>query len=798
MNKMADEAAPDSFRYMNCNDPAQKYLSMPSMGNQSSICYGETFVDTKKWSENASDMPLTAAYESSVATQDEKIRRHLFENSYFTDFNAARARNIDSSAERFTASSAEQFSDLRQVSEQQNGEWRRQQFGENGTVFDVEVSVSSAGALVEVTLANHSIHSSFKPVTRTSTERKPTPPAEAELEPSPTPSQSGEQENLLTSEKTHFCPIKQTYPDGYTFEISDEWDEIRYERSASGTMYVDSEVYREYYVYDEEGNGGRLRVKDSPSARPPSGPAPFVLKYCVKQNEKSVQTDSVPPKLSAIPPGAKVLRARPQRKDMRHRESRHVIADDAVDLLGADFLNMDEWTMAENQKKCNSNIEKVHALWEHCDACSNDVVSMPANRLLRDELSAEGDEIMSDLKYMQNLYIGNDWEEEDAEMVVDSTVDDDDGLVTPLKANAGAGDDGAGASAHSLEKDDDDGYSDAQTKHIYYNVNKLISDLLQPEKAMTLVQAISEKCNSRIARLPATVKPGNAERIDGAHGRVRAVGASDACTGSLGGLWASNDNSIWRKDHSNEQQSIWSNGSAHDANMNDVKGACIQSQGANQWEHANLEKIWAAEVEPAELGANYHRKRIKEVAKAESGDLQQAYTISVDDKEALQKFIDLANNQSSVTVEHLDHSHVSEALKCVPNIKNRHDRKRRHSATSENVFETSVYVLRPRDRIAAQKQVPTEAECDSSTSPDGGADPSSMLNFITCKYWTTDPACFNDKDNDNNNNENINVDSHLPRCFMPFDQVNMETEAALHPTSILKHVAAMVARPLTR
>lgn len=63
-------------------------------------------------------------------------------------------------------------------------------------------------------------------------------------------------EDLLTSEHARFRPIKQTYSDGYTFDISNKLDHICYERSPSGMFYHDSDVYREYYVYDDEGNGG--------------------------------------------------------------------------------------------------------------------------------------------------------------------------------------------------------------------------------------------------------------------------------------------------------------------------------------------------------------------------------------------------------------------------------------------------------------------------------------------------------------------------------------------------------------
>lgn len=154
--------------------------------------------------------------------------------------------------------------------------------------------------------------------------------------------------------------------------------------------------------------------------------------------------------------------------------------DDIMD--GSYLMNIDGWTLAENRKRCQNN-NNTHALWEHCAACTNDVVSLPANRLLKDELSADGDEIMSDLKYMQNLYIGSDWED-------DCEEDEDCDGLQPLESSIN--------NSFCLVDDDDDGYNDEQANHIYSNVSKLISDLLQPERAKTLVQAISDKCKGPV------------------------------------------------------------------------------------------------------------------------------------------------------------------------------------------------------------------------------------------------------------------------------------------------------------
>lgn len=112
----------------NCVESQQKYFSMPPMKSNnhqsSSICYGETFLDTKKWSENASDMPLGVSCDTSmIAKQDKKIRNNLFQNSYLNDYNAITAINIESNVDQSTKSSAEEFLNIQQISEQQNGKF---------------------------------------------------------------------------------------------------------------------------------------------------------------------------------------------------------------------------------------------------------------------------------------------------------------------------------------------------------------------------------------------------------------------------------------------------------------------------------------------------------------------------------------------------------------------------------------------------------------------------------------------------------------------------------------------------
>lgn len=732
----------------------------------------------------------------------------------------------------------------------------------------------------KVTLANHSSRSGFKAV-------QPKPKtdhivAASIVSPDVKPFQSQpsiEEENLLTSERTHFRPIKQTYQDGHTFEISDELDEINYERSASGTMYLDSEVYREYYVYDDEGNGGSRFQMANKSATSSSAAAamaaPFVLKYCVKQNEKSCQTDVVVPQPQSH---GQLKKLTQYRTEMLQRGRRNeVTSGQLASEMGDDAdeqLSTQRWSWAENRNKCNNN-NNAHALWEHCATCSNDVVvSMPANRLLKDELSADGDEIMTDLKYMRNLYIGSDWEDDDD---VDDDVDGDgDGNETETMAddyddhgqlmmqlptkNATKldGSNGMGVGVTVADKatdnandddDHDDGYSDTQTNNVYYNhISKLISELLQPETARTLVQAISEKCagnssnngrinHSHLGRL--TNNDNNTDNHNVTADDVVDVGVvanncrsdgggdgnnnNDSGNGNgndafFGSLWDNNDNSIWRKQPPNNTNgSIWSNatvannhtnGIAYDANMNSIDQGManrnyehLKMAYENTWEHSNLEQLWSSTVAqnhpPIDTfsanTANQHRKRIRDTNDDQSMNAAAKLLSFINEPNRMDSF----NFDASINVKScLLHHHE----KCL--AKNRSDRKRRHSATSQNVFETSLSSC-------------AFAQCEASNRHKKLP---SATNIIMCRYLTLDATCFRggnidmdfDFDCENHNNNNNNNDStgddfnssldYQTQCFPSFANHYQSTgiNAPLHPTSILKHVAAMVARPLTR
>lgn len=715
-----------------------------------------------------------------------------------------------------------------------------------------------------------------------------------------------ENEDLLTSERSRFRPIKHTYTDGHTFDISDELDEIDYERSASGTLYYESEVYREYYVYDEEGNGGSRCGADRTSSS--AKDSEFALKYCVRQNDKCCQTDDVPPNCSVSPPNVSMLLAKANRmlqfnslrspNDNQSMENQMVYfrnsgmnqsqlisvqqlrdnftdsMDQSVDVSQDSYANMDGWSLAENRRRCNNN-NNAHALWEHCAACTTDIVSMPANSLLKDELSAEGDEIMSDLKYMQNLYIGSDWEDENDSDC--DCVDEDDGLMQSLEPKTmnkklnlpiDAGNDDAVG----------DGYNDelSTSSHIYSNVNKLISDLLQPENAQNLVQAISEKCQSQIGRITTEESSQNdafinenqndhstkdAQQTKSVPGCSLSVNNTNSNTNYFGSLWANSDNSIWRKDQTVETESIWSNAVQTDGGKTIKQfGAKPLSKLCDQWEHSNLEQIWTkTPLDPDECARSSDDVEMKNADQMLCNTDSTIYTtVNTDggcksfaqpttstiandnNQNALEKFIELikqANrktdtNESTLpatkqvencttTHQHHHQHHATGDMNRL--INNRFDRKRRHSATSQNFFDHVKYALPNCDEIDGTKKLATKTANDYDDTKlildgDGNVDDDSLrktTTIITCKYWTaTDSFCLTSTlafNNNNNNNSILKNNGNIFTCYQHQQQllqqqskdqlINTMTgndSLTMHPTQFFKQVAAMVTRPLTR
>lgn len=133
--------------------------------------------------------------------------------------------------------------------------------------------------------------------------REVQPPAPApEPPPAPNTDSSKEEEDLLTSARTHFIPIRQepaprqqqhqstNYADGTTFAIPTSLDQIIYTRSESGALYIEDEAsmdsppkYMEFKTKEiQKGTEGNFEELMD-----------FVPKFRVSQNEKCCQTEQM-------------------------------------------------------------------------------------------------------------------------------------------------------------------------------------------------------------------------------------------------------------------------------------------------------------------------------------------------------------------------------------------------------------------------------------------------------------------------------------------------------------------------
>lgn len=599
---------------------------------------------------------------------------------------------------------------------------------------------------------------------------------------------NAEEENLLTSERTHFRPIKQTYCDGYTFEIPSNLDEINLTRSESGSMYLDSEKYMEYNANDN--------VTSSCDCSEDVSKNEFILKFKIKQNEIACQTDeqfiianrSVNMFNSNLQRIGDYRSLTPSDIDMEHEivscfNDRNGIATGINEELfkkkdlickTGNNLDMDEWIIHTENKKCVNTNSTWHKLWAHCleCKCECEVVSMPANRLLKDELCADGDEIMSHLKYMQNLYIGSDWEDDvyDESANIDLTVVPT-SVYYPQSHNWMTSTHCSAAAIH-------------EPQQIICNVDKFVTDLLKPEQTALLAEAIVSQQNTgrnifasggmtNIAYLQPSLKPTNlvlkGDYSSKAQDRTNNVSKNLQTTPTnnnnndnisekyMGGLW-SNENGIWRKEISpdmceSSDSSKWPNIATNKSRDSTAIG----------WEHAHLEEIWTTKKS--------HQLLEMETPPPSS---EQSYDIS---NETLQKFIlQQVNNRKIQT-------HVtgppensffqnSKETDCYNNnnsiVKKRCDRKRRHSA-SQHFTET-------HDAISSENSLYNKEL--------------NVTAIITCKYWTP-------PDGTDYNLLSAEIDEGRRQQVIGEKEGPPPLSIDMNTSSILKHIMVS-SRPLTR
>lgn len=670
---------------------------------------------------------------------------------------------------------------------------------------------------------------------------------------SPAPTKA-EEENLLTSERTHFRPIKQSYIDGHTFEIPSDLDEVQFDRSASGTIYLENVKYMEYSVAGRPADiittTSVDRENESSSG---SNDEAFVLKFCVKQNEKSCQTDehvsdeytlNVSKRSYGMGTVLNFESLLPVDIEMDYELDRSFGGPAATIVAmkhettaangppaqqqqlykNANTLNVDQWTQHTATMTCANNNNTPHTLWEHCTACNCDmVVSMPASRLLKDELCADGDELMSKLKRMQNLYIDSEEDEQSDVEELEHNVDEDDGeeeayetkvMPANIRIQRAAAEVAFGcASDIGIDQSD-----------IFYNVNRLISEFLKPARVtafatttstpekVTQAMNIFEEIKSVVVAMPvvATGCGASFSSSSSSTNNMTTIGNSNRNTlggernGAnhhlqqqntniseryIGGLWGNNDGGIWRKEASPADStvvsidaiaSIWSSRASTNV-------AADQTLAANNWEHSNLEHIWNEATEQADPYRHVDDDQTDHSGTSTAATEEVSFDIS---DEQLSKIFE--NTQPSLdNFEQLNNDNYNNNNRCNENCetrqlkangidyakKNRHnvskrcDRKRRHSA-SQNISEAI-------DAIAGEY---AERKLNSMYN-----DSLNVTTIITCKYWTLDDA----------GEGYVLDDDHRKPFGLPNNRNDGNVD--VNPSAaILKQMAMMSSRPLTR
>lgn len=268
---------------------------------------------------------------------------------------------------------------------------------------------------------------------------------------------SDESDNLLTSEKSHFSPI---IDDGHAFVIDDHWDEVKWERSASGGLLHNNKHYMRYKNPNEE-----RPVGIDLNAMEDEVEAEFCVKFVVRvENEKACQTDlndflrashrslmEINEEYCKRKIYDEYCRGAVDNKWRYHLEdsndyslfSVNRVKNNAPKTLHDMLMSsnsssssictitsssyetpavdpFESWRSMKIDRggmfETNHKPACMHSMWEQCITCNlneNDPYeekSIPANHQLKDELRMDGDEIMN---VIQNLYITGDYCDEE-------------------------------------------------------------------------------------------------------------------------------------------------------------------------------------------------------------------------------------------------------------------------------------------------------------------------------------------------------------------------------------------------
>lgn len=230
-----------------------------------------------------------------------------------------------------------------------------------------------------------------------------------------------DKDDLLTSVRSHFKPINekfefrgQQYADGTSFVIPNALDKINYKRSESGTMYIDSEYgfAKKYLEYKSESGA-------------------FVLKFNICQNDKACQTDfgtavveskAASEQSQFFFPDDDSNFLKEGKDDGLAMKTDSSIDDDAVNCRPNSMIGEFIWKCeTKHCDKCNNNTaawtkadtwqkQTVDNIWNGGDFCLTclGVNNQPLNQQqtqLREDVSHDGEQLLSDLSSLQKCYM---------------------------------------------------------------------------------------------------------------------------------------------------------------------------------------------------------------------------------------------------------------------------------------------------------------------------------------------------------------------------------------------------------
>ncbi|KAJ8981773.1 hypothetical protein NQ317_002367 [Molorchus minor] len=233
-----------------------------------------------------------------------------------------------------------------------------------------------------------------------------------------------EREDLLTSERSHFRPINEKvdnytqshYADGATFVISNSLDKVEYKRSESGSMLLENEYgqSKKYYKY---------KFFDDDSAPLPD--AEFVLKFSICQNDKASQTEELC-ELDFETVMAANTKS-PRDGELSYEDAAEEISCTCPTdgITSTDSLSFNclvhptrpESMLSEilwnriNAEWDNKNLRNIWNGGEICESClaSNECGDRPPpssqNTQLREDISQDGEQLLSDLSSLQKTYM---------------------------------------------------------------------------------------------------------------------------------------------------------------------------------------------------------------------------------------------------------------------------------------------------------------------------------------------------------------------------------------------------------